>query len=357
MSITITGITKDFGKTKVLKNINLTVKEGELLALLGPSGSGKTTLLRMIAGLEHASKGDIFFDGNNMTNVNAKDRNVGFVFQHYALFSHMKVKDNIAYGLRVKKKKDRPTKSQIDSKVNELLELVKLEGLGERYPSQLSGGQKQRVALARSLAIEPSVLLLDEPFGALDAQVRKELRRWLRTLHKQTGVTTVFVTHDQEEALDVADQVIVLNDGEIIQEGTPSDIYDSPNSPFMYRFLGNANELKGTATKEGISIGGVTLASGEPLADGENVVSYVRPHEISLAHTSGNDHRLEVEITKTHPVGPIVFIEARRLDRAQEHIEIELSKGTFDNLSIKVGDIMYAHVERFRTFQANEYMI
>ncbi|GAK11823.1 sulfate/molybdate ABC transporter ATP-binding protein [Geomicrobium sp. JCM 19039] len=357
MSITIKDINKVFGKTPVLKDIHLNVRQGELLALLGPSGSGKTTLLRIIAGLEHVTKGDIYFEDKNVTHEGAQDRSVGFVFQHYALFPHMKVKDNIAYGLRVRKRKSRLPNVKITEKVQELLRLVKLEAFGDHYPNQLSGGQKQRVALARALAINPSVLLLDEPFGALDAQVRKELRKWLKTLHKQTGVTTLFVTHDQEEALDVADQVVVLKDGEIIQRGTPINIYESPNSPFMYRFLGNANELNGVVTKDGVSIDGLTFVSEWTHTIGAEIVGYIRPHEISISHTESSEHQLAVTISSIHHVGPVVFIEAKRKHGEKENVEIELSKSKFDELSIRVGDHMYARIDRLRTFESEDYCI
>ncbi|GAB2564657.1 sulfate/molybdate ABC transporter ATP-binding protein [Gracilibacillus alcaliphilus] len=352
MFIEMKGIAKDFGKTTVLSDIDLTVQSGELLALLGPSGSGKTTLLRMIAGLEWPTNGKISFQGRDVTNISAKDRKIGFVFQHYALFNHMTVAKNIAYGLRVKKKQERMNKKDIAKKVQELLALVKLEGYDDRYPSQLSGGQKQRVALARALAIEPSVLLLDEPFGALDAQVRKELRHWLRTLHKQTGVTTVFVTHDQEEALDVADQVVVMKDGQIIQTGSPVDIYESPNSPFMYKFLGGANEFKGTATAAGVNIGHATwpIDNNSITAVGDNMIGFARSHEMELSKEKVTNDQLEVCISSIHPVGPLIFIEAIHQNGEQEKIEVQLSKQIFDEMDIKVGDRMYARPQRLGVF-------
>ncbi len=237
MSIQIQNVSKRFGSFQALKDVSIDIQSGELIALLGPSGSGKTSLLRVIAGLEASDGGDILFDGQTITNRHPKERNVGFVFQHYALFRHMTVFNNVAYGLKVRPRKTRPSKEKIKDKVMELLQLVKLENFAERYPTQLSGGQRQRVALARALAVEPKVLLLDEPFGALDAKVRKELRRWLRKLHDEFHITSIFVTHDQEEALDVADRIVVMNNGQIEQIGSPDEVYTHPKSPFVYDFF------------------------------------------------------------------------------------------------------------------------
>src|SRR5438034_1307038 len=245
MSIEVRNITKNFGSFTALKDLSLEVKTGELVALLGPSGSGKTTLLRIIAGLEFPDSGSILFGGQAATDRTARDRRVGFVFQHYALFRHMNVFSNVAFGLNVRPRRTRPSKAEIREKVNELLKLVQLEGLASRYPSQLSGGQRQRVALARALAVEPKVLLLDEPFGALDARVRQELRRWLRRLHDELHITSVFVTHDQEEALEVADRISVMNEGVVEQIGTPEEVYDQPANPFVYNFLGSVNLFHG----------------------------------------------------------------------------------------------------------------
>jgi sulfate ABC transporter, ATP-binding protein len=238
MSIQIQQVSKSFGTFHALNDISIDIESGELIALLGPSGSGKTTLLRILAGLESLDEGVIRFDGQNITNVHPKERQVGFVFQHYALFRHMTVFDNVAYGLKVRPRKTRPPKVEITKKVNELLSLVKLENLANRYPSQLSGGQRQRVALARALAVEPKVFILDEPFGALDAKVRKELRRWLRKLHNEFHVTSIFVTHDQEEALDVANRIIVMNNGKIEQIGSPEEVYEHPKILLFIIFLG-----------------------------------------------------------------------------------------------------------------------
>jgi sulfate transport system ATP-binding protein len=243
MDIRIVDIAKDFGKTGALRGVSLDIKDGELIALLGPSGSGKTTLLRIIAGLETPKAGKVYFGNEDATSVPVRRRRIGFVFQHYALFKHMTIADNIGYGLRVRPRNEQPSKSEIRSRVGELLELVQLSGIEKRYPSQLSGGQQQRVALARALAVEPRVLLLDEPFGALDAKVRKDLRRWLRDLHERTGHTTVFVTHDQEEALELADRVAILNLGKLEQIGTVDEVYDVPASPFVMSFVGDTTSF------------------------------------------------------------------------------------------------------------------
>ena len=244
MSIEARNIRKNFGAFAALAGVDIQVAPGKLVALLGPSGSGKTSLLRIIAGLEQADAGSgrVLFHGQDVTNVPAGQRHVGFVFQHYALFRHMSVFENVAFGLRVRRRKERPPEDAIRERVHHLLELVQLEGLGGRYPTQLSGGQRQRVALARALAVEPKVLLLDEPFGALDAKVRKELRRWLRRFHREIKLTTLFVTHDQEEALEISDEVVIMNQGRIEQVGSPQEIYDKPASPFVHEFLGLEDE-------------------------------------------------------------------------------------------------------------------
>ena len=243
MRIRVTDIAKDFGKTAALRCVSLEIQDGELIALLGPSGSGKTTLLRVIAGLETPSTGKVFFGDADATGVPVQRRRIGFVFQNYALFKHMSVRDNVAYGLRVLPRSEQPSSTEVQKRVQDLLDLVQLPGIGDRYPRQLSGGQQQRVALARALAVEPRVLLLDEPFGALDAKVRKDLRHWLRELHDRTGHTTVFVTHDQEEALELADRVAILNGGKLEQIGTPDEVYDSPASPFVMSFVGDTTSI------------------------------------------------------------------------------------------------------------------
>ncbi|MBV1690148.1 sulfate ABC transporter ATP-binding protein [Novosphingobium sp. G106] len=268
--ITVNQVTKRFGDFPALHGIDLKIEPGEFIALLGPSGSGKTTLLRIIAGLEFQDSGQVLFNGEDMSKVGVGDRGVGFVFQSYALFRHMTVAENVGFGLSVKKRRDRPKKAQIKARAEELLRLVKLDGLGDRLPSQLSGGQRQRVALARALAIGPKLLLLDEPFGALDAKVRKDLRRWLRELHHQMGLTSIFVTHDQEEALELADRVVVMDHGKIEQIGTPEEVYMEPATPFVVDFVGETNKLP----------------------DG----SHVRPHDIEIVDNGASEDSWSVVV-------------------------------------------------------------
>jgi sulfate transport system ATP-binding protein len=275
-------VQKSFGRFPALKDVSLQARDKEFLALLGPSGSGKTTLLRVLAGLETPDAGEVRFRGEDFLSLPVRRRRVGMVFQHYALFRHMTVAQNIAFGLKVRARADRPAKSEIDERVANLLSLVQLEGLGKRFPSQLSGGQRQRVALARALAIEPRMLLLDEPFGALDAQVRRELRRWLRELHDRAGVTTVFVTHDQEEALDLADRVAILRDGQLVQLGRPDEVYEDPADPFVYDFLGAACRLKGTVEAGRLSVAGWTTEAPAGARGGE-VEVFFRPDEVAFA--------------------------------------------------------------------------
>ena len=282
MSLQAQGIYKTFGTFTALGGVDISIAKGEFVALLGPSGSGKTTLLRILAGLDAQDQGSVFFDDEDMSGKELRERRVGFVFQHYALFKHMTVAENIGFGLRVRPRDQRPSKAEIKARVDELLHLVQLDRLGDRYPSQLSGGQRQRVALARALAIEPSVLLLDEPFGALDAKVRKELRRWLRRLHETMQLTSIFVTHDQEEALELADKVVVMNNGRIEQVGTPEEVYHRPQTAFVYEFLGGANRIPCEVRNGVIRVAGTDLpAQGSPGPDGKGI-AYVRPDEIIL---------------------------------------------------------------------------
>ncbi|MCZ2496701.1 sulfate ABC transporter ATP-binding protein [Xylophilus sp. Kf1] len=283
MSIEIRNVDKQFGDFQALRDVSLDIRSGELIALLGPSGCGKTTLLRIIAGLESADNGSILFSGEDTTDVHVRDRGVGFVFQHYALFRHMTVFENVAFGLRMKPRKERPKEAVIQEKVHALLKLVQLDWLADRYPAQLSGGQRQRIALARALAVEPKVLLLDEPFGALDAKVRKELRRWLRRLHDELHVTTIFVTHDQEEALEVADRVVVMNKGQVEQSGSPQEVWDHPASPFVYGFLGDVNLFHGRADQGQVLFEGVSLEAPEHAAVlDQPAFAYVRPHDFDV---------------------------------------------------------------------------
>ncbi len=329
MEVRVQNLRKEFGRFPALHDVSLDIRSSELIALLGPSGSGKTTLLRLIAGLETPTEGRIFFGEDDASLKTVQQRNIGFVFQHYALFRHMTVLDNISFGLKVRSASRRPPRGEIRRRALELLELVQLNGLEKRYPAQLSGGQRQRVALARAMAVEPNVLLLDEPFGALDAQVRKDLRKWLREIHDRTGHTTVFVTHDQEEALELADRVVVLNKGAIEQVGTPDEIYDTPNSPFVYGFIGQSNRVK------------VRIASGEiwfddkPLGlstphepDGEAYL-YFRPHDIELR--DGDAGSIAGLLVASRRVAGTRHLEIN-IGAGHEGIEIELPPNKADAL-------------------------
>jgi sulfate transport system ATP-binding protein len=317
MTISIRSVEKKFGRYPALNHVDLEIADGELVALLGPSGSGKTTLLRTIAGLEFPDAGQVLFEGEDVTFASAAARRVGFVFQQYALFKHMTVARNIAFGLDVRKGKDKPPKAEIARRVDELLKLVELDGLGKRYPSQLSGGQRQRVALSRALAVQPSVLLLDEPFGALDATVRKSLRKELRRVHDATGVTTIFVTHDQEEALGLADRVAILNAGRIEQIGTPDEVHDNPATPFVCGFVGEANRFEGTVSGGRFTSGAVSFAA-KGVADGK-AVAFVRPHDFAL-----DDDGFEVRVDRAHVQGALTAVAATSADG--RHLEISASR-------------------------------
>jgi sulfate/thiosulfate transport system ATP-binding protein len=319
MSIEVRNLNKRFGATVVCDNLNLDIPAGELVALLGPSGSGKTSLLRIIAGLEVPDSGSVRFHGEDTTHTDVRERNVGFVFQHYALFGHMTIFENVAFGLRVRPKATRPSDADIKSKVTQLLKLVQLDWIADRYPHQLSGGQRQRIALARALAVEPKVLLLDEPFGALDAKVRKELRRWLRRLHDEVHVTSVFVTHDQEEAMEVADRVVVMNHGRIEQQGTPDEVYDSPATPFVLQFLGDVNLFHGR------------------LDTGPADISYVRPHELEIVAEAGAD-TWPVTLSQTLTVGPNTRIEFKRDggEGSNAYVDVEMARTEFQALRQRV---------------------
>ena len=348
----VRNLSKQFGTFAALRDVSLEVRSGELLALLGPSGSGKTTLLRVIAGLDVADAGQVLFQGEDATEQHVRERQVGFVFQHYALFRNMTIFENVAFGLRVRPKDVRPPDAEIRERVHELLKLVQLDWLAERYPHQLSGGQRQRIALARALAVEPKVLLLDEPFGALDAKVRKELRSWLRRLHDDMHITSVFVTHDQEEALEVADRVVVMNEGRIEQIGTPDEVYENPASPFVYEFLGNVNLFhsrlhRGRAWIDGIEVDAPEHAEAEELA----AVAYVRPHDIEVARTAQGDTALAARVTHVLSVGPIVRLELVRDDSEDKNpIQVEISKERFRELQLVRGDQVFIKPRRFDLF-------
>ena len=323
MSIQVKNIEKHFGAFHALNNISLDFPDGQLVALLGPSGCGKTTLLRIIAGLESADGGQVILEGEDATNVHVREREVGFVFQHYALFRHMTVFDNIAFGLRVRPRATRPSEAEIKKRVTRLLDLVQLGFLADRYPAQLSGGQRQRIALARALAVEPRVLLLDEPFGALDAKVRKELRRWLRTLHDELHITSIFVTHDQEEALEVADQIIGMNKGNVEQIGSPREVYEKPATPFVFDFLGQANRFEGQNNAGTIQIGEdrIQLDSLRNAPSGD-VIAFARPDELRI-HAQPQDNAIQATFVRELWIAGKVVAELH--DRQGKLIEISLT--------------------------------
>ncbi|MGR0279309.1 sulfate/molybdate ABC transporter ATP-binding protein [Marinomonas dokdonensis] len=342
MSILIENISKQFGNFQALSPLSLSINEGEMIGLLGPSGSGKTTLLRIIAGLEGTNTGRIQFGDRDVTNLHVRDRRVGFVFQNYALFRHMTVADNVAFGLEVLPKKQRPNKSDIQQRVKHLLEMVQLGHLANRYPSQLSGGQKQRIALARALATKPEVLLLDEPFGALDAKVRKELRRWLRGLHDELGFTSVFVTHDQEEALELSDRVVVMSNGHIEQIDAPGALYSAPNSRFVFDFLGNANVFDATVSNNQWQNGEASLALPEGLSPQDGQV-YIRSHEFTIGTEASAQANLPLKILAINPIGAEVRFELEPVGwQSQDVWEIDLTHKYCDQQSFEKGQILYA---------------
>jgi sulfate/thiosulfate transport system ATP-binding protein len=350
VSIEVKSIHKSYGDFTALNDIDLEVKSGELVALLGPSGSGKTTLLRVIAGLEFAERGTIDFHGEDATRRSARERQVGFVFQHYALFRHMSVFENVAFGLRVRPRSTRPSNPDIKRRVMDLLSLVQLDNLATRYPSQLSGGQRQRVALARALAVEPKVLLLDEPFGALDAKVRIELRRWLKRLHAEIHVTTVFVTHDQEEALEVADRVVIMNHGKIEQIGTPEEVYDHPANPFVYNFLGSVNLFHGRIHEGQAHLGELTISSPEHSATSDTpVVAYVRPHDLVIERHRNGHPTIPAIVRDMIAVGPTVRLELVRRDDGGT-LQAEVSRQTYNELGVVRGDEVHVSAQRMKVF-------
>ncbi|MDP2066591.1 MAG: sulfate ABC transporter ATP-binding protein [Burkholderiaceae bacterium] len=367
MSIEIRNISKHFGDFRALDNVSLDIASGELVALLGPSGCGKTTLLRIIAGLETADHGNILFSGEEKTDTHVREREVGFVFQHYALFRHMTVFENVAFGLRVKPRGQRPSEAQIRKKVHDLLQLVQLDWLADRFPAQLSGGQRQRIALARALAVEPKVLLLDEPFGALDAKVRKELRRWLRRLHDELHVTSIFVTHDQEEALEVADRVVVINKGRIEQVGTPQDVWENPASPFVYGFLGDVNLFHGRAHEGEVHVEGIRIDAPEHQgAQDAKAFAYVRPHDLDVQRYSpgqgvdaaGRPRGIVAQLSRAIVVGPIARLELIAVDdrqpggpaRPESLIEAQIPARQFHDQGFKQGETLVLTPQRARVF-------
>jgi sulfate transport system ATP-binding protein len=350
MTITVRDVSKWYGGFQALHGVSVDVPAGELVALLGPSGSGKTTLLRIIAGLEAPDTGTILFHGEDTAGRHARDRRVGFVFQHYALFRHMTVFENAAFGLRVRHRKLRPPEAAIRRKVQDLLHLVQLEGLADRYPSQLSGGQRQRVALARALAVEPKVLLLDEPFGSLDAKVRKQLRRWLRRLHDEIHITSVFVTHDQEEALEVADRVVVMNEGRIEQVGTPEAVYDHPATQFVYGFLGDVNLFHGRVHRGRVRLGDSELEAPEwSEARDAPAVAYVRTSEVDLVQTSNGGAAMEAVVRHIRSFGPLVRLALDRTADGQV-IEAELPRRRYEELGLRKGDRVFVSPRNVRVF-------
>lgn len=356
MRIDINNISKNFGDFCALKDVSLQIPSGELVALLGPSGSGKTSLLRVIAGLETADAGAILFDGVDTTDRHVRDRQVGFVFQHYALFRHMTVFENVAFGLRVKPRKLRPSKREISEKVHELLRLVQLEVQADRYPAQLSGGQRQRIALARALAVEPQILLLDEPFGSLDAKVRLELRRWLRRLHDEIHVTSVFVTHDQEEALEVADSIVVMNEGRIEQIGTPEEVYEHPANPFVVNFLGSVNLFHGRVDRGKAYMGGIRFDAPEHASvDDAPAVGYVRSYDLVVQRRPDENPSILAKVEHIHAIGSVVRVQLAMKGNHQ-NMEAELSRDVFRKLELKRGERVYVRLRNVKVFR-QDYQI
>jgi sulfate transport system ATP-binding protein len=347
MKIEVKNLTKYFGNFVALENINLDIVEGELLALLGPSGSGKTTLLRVIAGLETLDdydKGEILFNNLDVAKKDIGQRDIGFVFQHYALFKHMTVFENIAFGLRVKSKKERLSNDNITKKVTKLLQLIQLDGFAYRFPWQLSGGQRQRVALARALAVEPKVLLLDEPFGALDAKVRADLRKWLKELQSELGITTVLVTHDQEEALEVADRIVVISKGKIEQIGTPQEVFHNPANEFVINFLGTVNLFHGREEDGKLNIDSLEKET-------QNNKYLIRPHELEIVSVNNKDAILQAKVTYIQLAGSQVKVELTYLNNEIKTVLVEISHYEFNEKDIKKGDIVGIKLRTLRTFE------
>jgi sulfate transport system ATP-binding protein len=351
VSIQVNGLNKRFGQFVALDNVTINFPAGELAALLGPSGCGKTTLLRCIAGMEFPDSGTITLEGEPADDRDVRERGVGFVFQHYALFRHMTVFENVAFGLRVKPRGERPSAAQIKAKVRELLELVQLDWLADRFPSQLSGGQRQRIALARALAVEPKVLLLDEPFGALDAKVRKELRRWLRGLHDTLHVTSIFVTHDQEEAMEVADRVVLMDHGKVEQIGTPEQVYDHPATPFVYGFLGSVNLFQGRVHEGQLMVGDHRLTlDTHTLKSGADAVAYARPYDLDIERGEPNGVGLPATVKRILMFGPHARVELHGPSQSRL-IEVELPRSRVKHLDLREGEQVTVKAASMRLFE------
>ncbi len=352
MSIQVQNIHKGFGNFIALGDVSLDFPTGELVALLGPSGCGKTTLLRIIAGLESADSGRVLLDGEDASDTHVRERHVGFVFQHYALFRHMNVFDNVAFGLRMKQRDQRPSEKVIRTKVHDLLKLVQLDWLADRFPSQLSGGQRQRIALARALAVEPRVLLLDEPFGALDAKVRKELRRWLRRLHDELHITSIFVTHDQEEALEVADRVVLMDHGRVEQIGAPEEVYRHPATPFVYSFLGAVNPFHGRVENGSLRVGEDLLPhTADGFGHGDEVIAFARPHELDIAIDGPSDAGVPARIARVLSFGATARIELDGLSGVSgQHFEVELTRDRVAALALREGQTVRLQPSRLKLF-------
>jgi sulfate transport system ATP-binding protein len=356
MSVEVRNVSKTYGQFVALRDIDLKIETGELVALLGPSGSGKTTLLRIIAGMDipdppadGSEKGKIFFFGQDVADMSVGQRRVGFVFQHYALFKHMTVFDNVAFGLRVRPRSNRPSPSEISDRVQKLLQLIQLEGFGKRFPMQLSGGQRQRVALARALAIEPRVLLLDEPFGALDAKVRQSLREWLRRLHDEMHTTTVLVTHDQEEALEVADRVVVMNQAKIEQVGAPEEVFHEPASEFVIDFLGNVNVFRGRMVGGTLRVDGNSGHSASTPSDtSQGPKVFVRPHELQIHRQpmGAGGFRASVERINRAGVNAKVLLKTESMDP----VRVDLTLDRLEELQLQPGETVYVHPTQSRVF-------
>ena len=355
MSIQIQNIRKSFCDFVALKDVSFKVETGELVALLGPSGSGKTTLLRIIAGIEapDGNDGAILIHNADTTAISFRDRRVGFVFQHYALFRHMTIFENVAFGLRVRPRRLRPSEKVIKEKVNELLKLVQLDWLGDRYPSQLSGGQRQRIALARALAVEPSVLLLDEPFGSLDAKVRKELRLWLRRFHDELKITSVFVTHDQEEALEVADRVVLMNEGRVEQVGTSEEVYHHPANAFVYNFLGNVNLFHSRVEEGKAFLGEMPIdLPAESARDAKSAMVFVRPHSLEIEHERNGGDNFRAKVSHINAAGPLVRVDL--MTDWGDPVHVEISHGRYSSLGLKREDEVFIRPREIKVFVERE---